>query len=61
MSIPPNQFRRDHPWMRFVLMDSSAGPVPSLAKVTPHINVILKNEEAHAEAVRLQPTTYCVA
>ena len=34
MSIPPNQFRRDHPWTRFVLLDSSAGPVPSQAKVT---------------------------
>ena len=34
MSIPPNQFRRDHPWMRFVLLDSSAGPVLSQAKVT---------------------------
>ena len=33
MSIPPNQFRRDHPWTRFVLLDSSAGPVPSQAKV----------------------------
>ena len=32
MSIPPNQFRRDHPWTRFVLLDSSAGPVPSQAK-----------------------------
>ena len=21
MSIPPNQFRRDHPWTRFVLKD----------------------------------------
>ena len=30
MSTPPNQFRRDH----FVLLDSSAGPVPSQAKVT---------------------------
>ena len=34
MSIPPNQFRRDHPWTRFVLLDSSAGPVPSQAKET---------------------------
>ena len=34
MSIPPNQFRRDHLWTRFVLLDSSAGPVPSQAKVT---------------------------
>ena len=34
MSIPPYQFRRDHPWTRFVLLDSSAGPVPSQAKVT---------------------------
>ena len=38
MSIPPNQFRRDHPWTRFVLLDSSAGPVPSQAKVT-HIKM----------------------
>ena len=38
MSIPPNQFRRDHPWTRFVLLDSSAGPVPSQAKVTPIVN-----------------------
>ena len=34
MSIPPKQFRRDHPWTRFVLLESSAGPVPSQAKVT---------------------------
>ena len=33
MSIPPNQFRRDHSWTRFVLLDSSVGPVPSQAKV----------------------------
>ena len=34
MSIPPNQFRPDHPWTRFVLLESSAGPVPSQAKAT---------------------------
>ena len=34
MHIPTNQFRRDHPWMHFVLLDSSAGPVPLQAKVT---------------------------
>ena len=34
MSIPPNQLRRDHPWTRFVLLDLSAGPVRSQAKVT---------------------------
>ena len=34
MSIPPNQFRRDHPWTGFVLLDSSAELVPSQAKGT---------------------------
>ena len=34
MSIPPNQFRRDHPWTRFVLLDSSAGPVKQRNWVT---------------------------
>ena len=42
MSIPPNQFRRDHPWTRFVLLDSSAGPVPSKAKVTHSLTLSLK-------------------
>ena len=42
MSIPPNQFRRDHPWTRFVLLDSSAGPVPSQAKVTYSLTLSLK-------------------
>ena len=42
MSIPPNQFRQDHPWMRFVLLDSSAGPVPSQAKVTHSLMLSLK-------------------
>ena len=42
MSIPPNQFRRDHPWTRFVLLDSSAGPVPSQAKVTHSLTLSLK-------------------
>ena len=44
MSIPPNQFRRDHPWTRFVLLDSSAGPVPSQAKVTHSLTLSLKNK-----------------
>ena len=42
ISIPPNQFRQDHPWMRFVLLDSSAGPVPSQAKVTRSLMLSLK-------------------
>ena len=42
MSIPPNQFRRDHPWTRFVLLDSSAGPVPWQAKVTHSLTLSLK-------------------
>ena len=41
MSIPPNQFRRDHLWTRFVLLDSSAGPVPSQAKVTHSLTRII--------------------
>ena len=41
MSVPPNQFRRDHPWMRFVLLDSSAEPVPSQAKVTQSLTLSL--------------------
>ena len=45
MSIPPNQFRRDHPWTRFVLLDSSAGPVPSQAKVTHSLTLSLKKEK----------------
>ena len=62
MSTPPNQFRRDHPWMRFVLLDSSAGLVPSQAKVTHSLTLFLKkSNSAHAEALRLQLTTYCVA
>ena len=61
MSIPPNQFRRDHPWTRFVLLDSSAGPVPSQAKVTRSLTLFLKTSNAHAEALRLQPTTFCAA
>ena len=43
-SIPPNQFRRDHPWTRFVLLDSSAGPVPSQAKVTHSLMLSLKKK-----------------
>ena len=42
MSIPPNQFRRKHPWTRFVLLDSSAGPVPSQAKVSHSLALSLK-------------------
>ena len=42
MSIPPNQFRREHPWTRFVLLDSSVGPVPSQAKVTHSLTLSLK-------------------
>ena len=63
MSIPPNQFRQDHPWTRFVLLDSSAGPVLSQAKVTHSLTLSLKKNSnyAHAEAPRLQPTTYCFA
>ena len=42
MSIPPNQFRRDHPCTRFVFLDSSAGAVPSQAKVTHSLTLSLK-------------------
>ena len=49
MSIPPNQFRRDHPWTRFVLLDSSAGPVPSQAKVTHSLTLSLKKETCPAK------------
>ena len=61
MSLPPNQFRRDHPWTRFVRLDSSAGPVPSKAKVTHSLTLSLKKKSnyAQAEALRLQPTTSC--
>ena len=45
MSIPPNQFRRDHPWTRFVLLDSSAGPVPSQAKVTHSLTLSSKKKK----------------
>ena len=41
MSIPPNQFRRDHLWTSFVLSDSSTGPVPSQAKVTHSLTLSL--------------------
>ena len=61
MSIPPNQFRRNHPLTRFVLLDSSVGPVPSQAKVTHSLTLSLKTSNAHVEALRLQPTAYCVA
>ena len=61
MSTPPNQFRRGHPWTRFVLLDSSPGTVPSQAKVTHSLTLSLKTSNAHVEVLRLQPTTYCVA
>ena len=64
MSIPPNQFRQDHPWLRFILLDSSAGPVLSQAKVTHSLplSMIKKiSNYAHAETLRLQPMTYCFA
>ena len=53
MSIPSNQFRRDHSWTRFVLLESSAGPVPSQAKVTHSLTISLKKKSnyAHAEAL----------
>ena len=47
MSISPNQFRRDHPWTRFVLLDSSAGPVPSQAKVTHSLTLSLKKKKSN--------------
>ena len=53
MNIPPNHFRRDHPWTYFVLLDSSTGPVPSQAKVTHSLTLSLKKiSNAHAEALR---------
>ena len=59
MSIPLNQFRRDHLWMRFVLLDSSVGPVPSQAKVTYSLTLSLKKSNyAHAEALRLEPISH---
>ena len=48
MSIPPNQFRRDHPWTGFVLLDSSAGPVPSQAKITHSLTLSLKKKPNYA-------------
>ena len=47
MSIPPNQFRRDHPWTRFVLLDSSAGPVPSQIKLTHSLTLSLKKDNVN--------------
>ena len=47
MSIPSNQFKREHPWTRFALLDSSAGPVPSQAKVTHSLTLFLKNPGSH--------------
>ena len=38
MSIPPNRFWQDHSWTRFVLLDSSVGPVTT--KRNPLINVV---------------------
>ena len=43
MSIPPNQFLQEHPRTRFVLLDSSAGPVPSQAKGTHQLGIRLYN------------------
>ena len=42
MSISLNQFRRDHPWMHFVLLDLSEGPVLPQAKVTHSLTLSLK-------------------
>ena len=50
MSIPPNQFRQDHPWMRFVVLDSSEGPVLSHAKVTHSLTLSFKkNPTVHMQ------------
>ena len=61
MSIQPNQFRQNHPWTRFVFLDASAGSVPSQAKATHSLALPLETSNAHAEVLRHQPTTYCVA
>ena len=52
MSIAPNQFRRDHPCTRFALLDSSAGPVPSQAKVTHSLTLSLKKESKRTKRVQ---------
>ena len=57
MSIPPNQFRRDHPWTRFVLLDSSAGPVPSQAKVTHSLTLSLKKRKNKSNTCRSTETS----
>ena len=57
MSIPPNQFRRDHPWTRFVLLDSSAGPVPSQAKVTHSLTLSLKKKKNKSNTCRSTETS----
>ena len=57
MSIPPNQFRRDHPWTRFVLLDSSAGPVPSQTKVTHSLTLSLKKNPT----VNLAPNFHSIS
>ena len=61
MRIPPNQFNETIP-ARFVLLDSSAGPVPSQAKVAHSLMLSLKKKKnpTNAEALK-QPTTYCFA
>ena len=62
MSIPPNQFRRDHPWTRFVLLDSSAGPVPSQAKVTHSLKSSLKkNPTMHMQKTSTDDVLLCLA
>ena len=57
MSIPPNQFRRDHPWTRFVLLDSSAWPVPSQAKVTHSLTLSLKKKKNKSNTCRSTETS----
>ena len=57
MSIPPNHLRRDHPWTRFVLLDSSAGPVPSQAKVTHSLTLSLKEKKSNYEHCRSTETS----
>ena len=59
MSIPPNQFRRDHPWTRFVLLDSSAGPSRH-KQSNPLINVILKKRKNKSNTCRRICFSTCV-
>ena len=54
MSIPPNQFGQDHPWTRFILLDSSAGPVPSQAKVTHSLMLSLKKKRKKNPTMNMQ-------